>query len=159
VLALTLDIELFTQAHYRSSIEADEDLSELWKDVFFFHWKEESQHAIVDELEWQRVDASLDASQRDRGVNDLIALVTDIDGLLHQQSRADADHFIAATGRSSGASEQAMLRDAFLKAYRWQYIVTGVQDERFGEALRAKVSPSQLERIGQALAPIVAHAG
>ena len=55
VLALTLDIELFTQAHYRSSIAPDADLSALWKDVFLFHWKEESQHAIVDELEWRRV--------------------------------------------------------------------------------------------------------
>ena len=27
------------------------NLSELWKDVFLFHWKEESQHAILDELE------------------------------------------------------------------------------------------------------------
>jgi hypothetical protein len=35
VLALTLDIELFTQAHYRASIEPDPHLSELWKDVFF----------------------------------------------------------------------------------------------------------------------------
>ena len=26
----------------------------LWKDVFLFHWKEESQHAILDELEWRR---------------------------------------------------------------------------------------------------------
>ena len=54
VLGLTLDIELFTQAHYRSSIEPDAELSELWKDVFLFHWKEESQHAVMDEVEWRR---------------------------------------------------------------------------------------------------------
>jgi len=40
VLALTLDIELFTQAHYRASIEPDAELSALWKDVFLFHWRE-----------------------------------------------------------------------------------------------------------------------
>ena len=28
------------------------ELSELWKDVFLFHWREESQHAILDEMEW-----------------------------------------------------------------------------------------------------------
>ena len=54
VLALTLDIELFTQAHYRASIEPDANLSPLWKDVFLFHWREESQHAILDELELRR---------------------------------------------------------------------------------------------------------
>ena len=51
VLGLTCHIELFTQAHYRSSIEPDANLSELYKDVFLYHWKEESQHAILDELE------------------------------------------------------------------------------------------------------------
>src|SRR5712672_2773251 len=56
VLALTLDIELFTQLHYRQSIDSDPQLSELFKDVFLFHWKEESQHAILDELEWMRHD-------------------------------------------------------------------------------------------------------
>jgi hypothetical protein len=54
VLGLTCLIELFTQAHYRQSIAPDPDLSELYKDVFLFHWREESQHAILDELEWVR---------------------------------------------------------------------------------------------------------
>ena len=54
VLGLTLHIELFTQIHYRESIEPDHQLSDLWKDVFLYHWKEESQHAIMDELEWLR---------------------------------------------------------------------------------------------------------
>ncbi|MGZ8400330.1 MAG: hypothetical protein ACXWVI_03380 [Methyloceanibacter sp.] len=43
VLALTLDIELFTQLHYRQSIYPDTELSELFKDVFLYHWKEESR--------------------------------------------------------------------------------------------------------------------
>jgi hypothetical protein len=50
VLALTCHIELFTLAHYRQSIQPDPELSPLYKDVFLYHWKEESQHAIVDEL-------------------------------------------------------------------------------------------------------------
>src|SRR5688500_6498190 len=64
VLGLTLDIELFTQLHYRSSIDLDPNLSELWKDVFLFHWREESQHAILDELEWVREDAKLSEAER-----------------------------------------------------------------------------------------------
>jgi hypothetical protein len=38
VLTLTLDIELFTQLHYRESIDPDSELSELFKDVFLHHW-------------------------------------------------------------------------------------------------------------------------
>ena len=34
--------------HYRESIDPDVALSPLFKDVFLFHWKEESQHAIID---------------------------------------------------------------------------------------------------------------
>ena len=74
VLALTCHIELFTQAHYRQSIEPDAELSEVWKDVFLFHWKEESQHAILDELEWKREDAKLSVEQRDSAVTDLKCL-------------------------------------------------------------------------------------
>ena len=61
VLALTSHIEIFTQVHYKKSIEPDAELSQLWKDVFLHHWQEESQHAILDELEWRREDAKLDA--------------------------------------------------------------------------------------------------
>src|SRR6187455_2755749 len=82
VLALTLDIELFTQLHYRQSIEPDGELSELFKDVFLYHWREESQHAILDELEWVRVDAALTAQQRDKAVDELIELVAAVDGIL-----------------------------------------------------------------------------
>jgi hypothetical protein len=69
VLALTLHIELFTQVHYLESIAKDPELSELWKDVFLFHWKEESQHAIMDELELVRENTHLTQEDRDKAVD------------------------------------------------------------------------------------------
>ena len=155
VLALTCAIELFTQAHYRKSIEPDGNLSELWKDVFLFHWKEESQHAILDELEWRREDAKLTADERDRAVSDLIDLVTAVDGILQLQAAADTDYFLRVCGRSFDKSQVAALRDAMLGGYRWQYITSGVQHERFGEILGSMVTDAQSQRIGAALAPIV----
>ena len=157
VLGLTLDIEIFTQAHYRSSIEADANLSELWKDVFLYHWKEESQHAIMDELEWRREDARLTGAERDRAVDDLIALVAAIDGMLHVQAKADAEYFIRAAGRPYEASEHAAIDETLLKAYRWQYIVSGVQEPRFMEVLKSLVTKQQLDRIVVALGPILEH--
>jgi hypothetical protein len=65
VLALTQHIEIITLAHYRASIEFDPDLSELWKDVFRFHWMEESQYAILDELAPRREHDKLDAAARE----------------------------------------------------------------------------------------------
>ena len=158
VLGLTLDIELFTQAHYRSSIESDANLSELWKDVFLFHWKEESQHAILDELEWRREDARLTDAERDQGVTDLIDLVAAVDGIVQMQAAADADYFVLRAGRSYSPFEAKAIQDVMLKAYRWQYIASGAQGPRFGEVLSALVTPAQMQRIGDALAPILAHA-
>jgi hypothetical protein len=159
VLALTCDIEIFTLAHYRSSIEADADLSPLWKDVFLFHWKEESQHAILDELEWRREDAKLSGSERDAAIGDLIGLVGAVDGILQAQSAADADYFLGCAGRAFTAQQQDRVRDTLLRAYRWQYIVSGVQEPRFMDVLKELVTTAQLGRIVAALGPILAHAG
>jgi hypothetical protein len=159
VLALTCHIELFVLAHYRSSIERDPDVSELWKDVFLFHWKEESQHAIMDELEWRREHARLTAAERDQGVTDLIELVGAVDGILQMQAPADADYFVRRSGRVFSSNEVSAIHDVVLKAYRWQYIVSGVQEPRFVELLKALVTPAQMERIGKALSPILQHVG
>jgi hypothetical protein len=154
VLALTCHIELFTQAHYRASIAKDETLSPLWKDVFLFHWREESQHAILDELEWQREDVRLSTAERDSAVDDLIALVGAVDGILQAQASADAGYFVRHWGGSLSAAQIQNVRDGVLKAYRWQYIVSGVGEPRFQALLSALVTGAQMRRIQQALAPL-----
>jgi hypothetical protein len=155
VLALTCMIELFTQAHYRSSIEADPDLSALWKDVFLHHWKEESQHAILDELEWKREDAKLTPQARDAAVDDLIALAGAVDGILQGQAAADTHYFVEICGRPLAATEVGAVRAGMLAAYRWQYILSGVQEPRFAEIIAGLVTDKQGARIAAALAPLV----
>jgi hypothetical protein len=154
VLALTCLIEIFTLAHYRQSIEPDSDLSVLWKDVFLFHAKEEAQHAVLDELEWSREDAKMSDAERDRAIDDLIALAAGVDSILQMQAAADADYFFNLCPRSFSSAEAESIRAGILRAYRWQYIVSGVYDARFMTALTEKITPRQLERIGVALAPI-----
>ncbi len=155
VLALTCHIELFTQVHYRESIEPDGGLSDLYKDVFLFHWKEESQHAVLDEIEWERENARLTPRQRDAAVDDLIALVGAIDGILQQQAASDARYFLR-TRVNSFTSEQAVrLQGGLLDAYRWQYIVCGVKAPRFRQTLIGMTTPEQWQRIQGALAPLM----
>lgn len=154
VLALTLDIELFVQAHYRASIEPQDNLSELWKDLFLFHWKEESQHAILDELELVNEDRKLDAGQRSAAVDDLIALVGAVDGILQAQAMADADYFTLATGTRFTDAQREQIHEKVLKAYRWQYIVSGVMEPRFQKVLFGLVDEPQAVRIKNALAPL-----
>jgi hypothetical protein len=158
VLALTLDIELFTQLHYRESIAADGELSELWKDVFLHHWKEESQHAILDELEWKRHDAGLTARERDRGVDEFIELVGAVDGILQEQAAADAGYFAASCGREVGEREAQAIEAGFLEAYRWQYVHSGAAHPRFRKVLSSLTTAEQGRRIESALQGIGAAA-
>ena len=155
VLALTCHIELFTLDHYRQSIDKDPDASELWKDVFLFHMKEESQHAILDEMEWQRENAGMNQAQRDKAVGDLIDLVVAVDGILQAQVGADAGYFMANVKRDFSVAEAQALRTGLLRAYRWQYIVSGVRNERFITVLGEMLTPAQMQRIVSALEPIM----
>jgi hypothetical protein len=155
VLALTCDIELFSQAHYRSSIEPETQIDPLWKDVFLFHWKEESQHAILDEIEWLREDERINPVQRDQAVDELIGLVGAVDGICQMQARADADYFAEVAGRSFDAAQRRAIHATTLAAYRGQFIVSGVQDARFTGLLGEMITADQGARIQAALAPIV----
>ncbi len=155
VLALTCHIEIFTLVHYKQSIEPQANLSPLWKDVFLFHCKEEAQHAIMDELEWRREDARLSAVERDRGVDELIELVGAIDGLLVQQAAADAAYFLRNAGRDWRDDERKAVDDTMLRAYRWQYVVSGVRDGRFLGILTELIDDDQTRRVSDALAPLL----
>jgi hypothetical protein len=127
----------------------------LWKDVFLFHWKEESQHAILDELEWEEEDARQTEAERDAAVDDLIALVGAVDGILQLQANADADYFMKISRHMHAADDAAAIRRTFLDAYRWQYIVSGVKEQRFQRDLFGKIGTAQKDRVLSALAPLM----
>ena len=155
VLALTLHIELFTQMHYRQSIEPDENLSPLFKDVFLFHWKEESQHAILDELELIRCDQKTSTEARDRAVDEFIELVAAVDGILQVQAADDSRYFGETCGRRLSQDELKKLETGLLRAYRWQYILSGAQHPHFIKVLTSLVTDVQAERIQSALKPLI----
>lgn len=155
VLGLTCHIELFTQQHYLQSIAECDGLSPLYKDVFLFHWKEESQHAILDEIEWREEDKRLSNAQREQAVEDLIDLVAAVDGILQQQAEADASYFMARSPTALTAQQKTVIADNFLSAYRWQYISSGIKHTRFTKVLSELTSDSQMKKIQNALAPLM----
>jgi hypothetical protein len=154
VLALTCHIELFTQAHYRHSMDDDSGLSPLFKDVFLFHWREESQHAILDELEWAREDRRLTPDEREQAIDELIALALGFDQVLQQQAEADASYFAALCGRPLSPHELQQVQRGLRQAYRWQFLVSGFEEPRFVQLLGDKLAAGQLKRLQQALAPL-----
>ena len=118
------------------------------------HWKEESQHAILDELELVRIDAELTAEARDRAVDEFIELVAAVDGIVRAQAAADAAYFVATCGRSVDEVEARAIEAAFLRAYRWQYIHSGARHPHFGKVLSSLITDKQGQRIGAALATL-----
>jgi hypothetical protein len=154
VLALILEIELFTQEHYKQSIEPEENLSELYKDIFLFHWKEETTHAMMDELEWPREDSKISNEKRNQGVDELISMVADVDGILQNQSAADVEYFTKICDRSFTDDEVQRIKDLVLKAYRWQYIFSGVEHPRFQKLYQELTNEDQRNRVSAALATL-----
>jgi hypothetical protein len=155
VLALTCHIELFVQAHYEQSIAPRKELCPLFRDVFLFHWRDECQHVMIDELEWTAEHARMSAAERDAAVDDLIALVGAVDGLVNAQAKADTAWFTRIAGRQFTGQQTEQIGATVLAAYRWQYIVSGVQHAHFGRLLAGMTTPAQMARIVSALAPIL----
>ena len=154
VLGLIYEIELFTQTHYKESIEADENLSELYKDVFLFHWKEEVTHALMDELEWPIEDQKLTPVEREQAVTELIELVSDVDGILQAQAAADVEYFSRNGERSFREEERKKILTVVLEAYRWQYIFSGTTHHRFIALLNNLTTEGQRQRLNEALGAI-----
>ncbi|MFL6548039.1 MAG: diiron oxygenase [Povalibacter sp.] len=155
VLALTCHIELFVQAHYAESIGPRDELCPLFRDVFKFHWKDESRHVVLDELEWKDEHAKLSPAEHDQAVNDLIALVAAVDGILQAQSASDADYFVRNVSRTFSVEETKRIAASVLSAYRWQYIISGVQQPHFAKLLTSMTTATQMSQIQSALAPIM----
>jgi hypothetical protein len=155
VLALTCHIELFVQSHYDKSIAPREELCPVFKDVFMYHWKDECQHVMLDELEWTAEHAKLSLSERDQAVEDFIVLVVAVDGILQAQSKSDTSYFISNVGRTVSAEDALQIEAIVLAAYRWQYIISGVQHPHFARLLASMTTPTQMTRIQAALAPIM----
>ena len=154
VLGLIYEIELFTQTHYKESIEPDENLSGLYKDLFFFHWKEEVTHAFMDELEWPLEDQKLTPVEREQAVTELIELVSDVDGILQAQAADDAEYFSRNCGRTLSEEEMKKTLIGTLAAYRWQYIFSGTTHHRFTALLNNLTTEGQRHRLGEALGTI-----
>ena len=79
-----------------------------------------------------------------------------VDTILQAQAAQDTDYFIAGCGRVMGEAEAAAVQETVLRAYRWQYIVSGVQVPRFGQVLAGLITTEQADRIHAALAPLMA---
>ena len=67
---------------------------------------------------------------------------------------ADAEYFLRVVGMAADEKRAVQVAATVLKAYRWQYIVSGAIHPHFQKVLASLVSPAQMARIQAALAPL-----
>ena len=130
-LLLTSMIEWFTQLHYVEHVRDRAELDELFRDILRFHWIDESRHARMDSLLIDEVASTLTADQREQAIDQLLELGGAVDGLLAQQVELDIDAVQTATGRSFTDDERDDIRAHQQRAYRWTFLVSGLQHPNF----------------------------
>ena len=152
-LALVLALVLSAQAHYRHSLEAADSLCPLWHDVFFFHWKEASQHAVLIELAWREAHARSDAAQREAAVAELAALLDELAGGVERQAAADAQFALRRLAPNLSHEAMQSLHRLLVLAYRHQFIGSGLTEPRFIHTLQALTTAAQRQRLSNHINP------
>jgi hypothetical protein len=84
----------------------------------------------------------------------LIGLVGDVDRILQKQSAEDVDYFLKYCTRPFSDDEIHCIKEGVLKAYRWQYIFSGVEHPRFQKLYNELTTEAQRQRVSDALAPL-----
>lgn len=158
VLLLTTALEWVTQLHYQSCFEPDDALDPFTKQIFHSHWMEESQHARMDHLETLRVFRTLGVAERDRVMDDLIELLTMLDGLLETQAQLDVENLQACLWRRLSAADQREIRAAALAAKRHAFIESALTHPNVVELLALVATSEQQERVQRALGVVPAPA-
>ena len=158
VLLLTAAIEWMTQAHYLTCFKDDETLDPYTRHIFKSHWLEESQHARMDHLETLRAFKGMNAMEKDQAIDDLIALVGAVDGLLQTQTGFDVENFERLLDRSLDKARRAEVTAGLLAAKRYTFIESGVAHPNFQELFGMVTTPAQQLKVQSALMPVLAQA-
>ncbi len=155
VLLLTAAIEWFTQLHYVTCFKDNETLDPFTRHVFKCHWLEESQHARMDHLETLRAFSGMGDTDKDAAIDDLIALVGAVDGLLQQQAQLDVENLERYLDRPLHASAQKEVYARVLDAKRYTFIESGVTHPNFQDLFATVTTPPQQKRVQEALTGIL----
>jgi hypothetical protein len=155
VLALTCQLGACAQVHHERSSNRSSGGCALYADVLRFRRIRDSAHPAVDALEWERVNARLKSDDRDEAVLDFVDAIAALNAMVQAQAGEDANYFLRVIGRSLSATETRRVASEVLRAYRWQFIVSGLRDTDFSSRLGSMLTPSEQQRIHWAIAPLV----
>jgi len=150
---LTSMIEWFTQLHYVEHVRDRGELDGLFRDLVKYHWMDEAQHAKIDSLLIDEITREISEEDREMAVDELLELSGAIDGLLSQQADLDLASLEKAIGRTLSDSEKAEIKQHTHRAYRWTFLVSGLEHPKFVQIVSELTSrgPAKLEAVARAL--------
>ena len=85
----------------------------------------------MDSLLVDEIAGELTATEREAAIDQLLDLGGAVDGLLGRQVELDIDTLERVTGRTFDDDEQDEIRTHQRRAYRWTFLVSGLQHPRF----------------------------
>ena len=150
---LTSMIEWLTQLHYLEHVRDRGELDGLFRDLVRYHWMDEAQHAKIDSLLIDEITREISEGDREMAVDELLELGGAIDGLLSQQADLDLVSLEKAIGRTLSDSEKAEIRQHTHRAYRWTFLVSGLEHPKFVQIVSELTTrgPAKLEAVARAL--------
>jgi hypothetical protein len=134
-------------------VKDDRSIDPFFVKLLHHHWLEESQHARIDALELDKLVSDASPAQIETGVQDYLDLIGAFDGLLLQQAEMDARSLATASGRSFDAAQTAAIVTAQHAGYRHTFLVYGMKNASFAEALK-KISPDGFARVTERAASL-----
>ena len=87
--------------------------------------------------------ADLTLEERERAVDELLELGGALDGLLAQQVELDIDALALSAQRSFSDAEKSEIRAEQQRAYRWTFLVSGLEHPEFVQIVRELTEAGQ----------------
>jgi len=133
---LTLRLELATQWHFVECVMGDGTVAPQIKRILEAHWLEECQHVKIDMLELARAAPVMSEGAIDGAIHDYLQIVDSLAQIVVKQADFDVENLIAVAQRDFRDEEKEELLESRSAAYRGLFIVSGMVNPHFLDAVR-----------------------
>lgn len=133
---VTLHLELATQWHFVECVMGEERVSPQIKRILEAHWLEECQHVKIDMLELARAASVMSEGAIDGAIHDYLQIVESLAQIFVKQADFDVGNLISVAQRGFSDEEKGKLLESRAAVYRGLFIVSGMVNPNFLDAVR-----------------------
>jgi len=133
---VTLHLELAMQWHFVECTMGDETVASQFKRILEAHWLEECQHVKIDMLELARAASIMSDGAIDGAIHDYLQIIESLSRIVVKQADLDVENLLSVAQRSFSDEEKDELIESRSAAYRGLFIVSGMVNPNFLDAVR-----------------------